>query len=192
MLDHDRRIEAVTVAVRKLRPPVPQQLATSGVRIAREPGQLTCGRCSASGPTSGTGVGTCVTRSTCSATRWSRSRRSTRPTRSAARRARSPYLNLVVELDTDLSPRELLAVCHRLEAAAERVRTTVGGGRAPSMSTSCWIDGVTVDEPDLQVPHPRMRQRRFVMAPLGDLAPELVPDGWEEEADGHVIAIGPL
>jgi dihydroneopterin aldolase len=35
VLDHDRRIESVTVAVRKLRPPVPQQLATSGVRIAR-------------------------------------------------------------------------------------------------------------------------------------------------------------
>jgi len=35
VLDHDRRVEAVTVAVRKLRPPVPQQLATSGVRIQR-------------------------------------------------------------------------------------------------------------------------------------------------------------
>ena len=38
-----------------------------------------------------------------------------------------------------------------------------------------WIDGRTVDEPDLQVPHPRMCERRFVMAPLADLAPDLVP-----------------
>jgi 2-amino-4-hydroxy-6-hydroxymethyldihydropteridine diphosphokinase len=102
-----------------------------------------------------------------------------------------PYLNLVVELDTELAPRELLAVCHRLEAAAERVRTTVWGPRTLDADI-LLIDDITVDQPDLQVPHPRMRQRRFVMAPLGDLAPELLPEGWEEEAEGHVIGIGPL
>lgn len=101
------------------------------------------------------------------------------------------YLNVVVELDTDLSPRALLGVCHRLEAAAGRVRTVRWGPRTLDVDV-LWIDGVALDEPDLVVPHPRMRERRFVMAPLRDLAPELVPDGWEDHAEGRVEWIGRL
>ena len=56
-----------------------------------------------------------------------------------------------------------------------------------------WVDGEPVDEPDLQVPHPRMSERRFVMAPLADLAPDLVPDEIEERrAEGRVELVGPL
>ena len=102
-----------------------------------------------------------------------------------------PFLNLVVELDTDLAPRELLAVCHRLEAAAERVRDVRWGPRTLDVDI-LWIDGVTVDEADLHVPHPRMFDRRFVLAPLGELAPELLPPGWEERAHGEVAAVGRL
>ena len=43
-----------------------------------------------------------------------------------------------------------------------------------------WMDGVRVDEPDLTVPHPRMHQRPFVLAPLRDVAPDLVPEDWEQ------------
>jgi 7,8-dihydro-6-hydroxymethylpterin-pyrophosphokinase len=49
-----------------------------------------------------------------------------------------------------------------------------------------WIDGVTVDEDDLVVPHPRMWERRFVLAPLRDLAPDLVSAEAVTEAEGHV------
>jgi 7,8-dihydro-6-hydroxymethylpterin-pyrophosphokinase len=49
-----------------------------------------------------------------------------------------------------------------------------------------WIDGETIDEPDLQVPHPRMHQRRFVMVPLLDVAPDLVEPGWEDRVEGWV------
>lgn len=101
------------------------------------------------------------------------------------------YLNLVVELDTALSPRALLGICHRLEAAAGRVRTTRWGPRTLDIDI-LWMDGVTVDDPDLQIPHPRMRTRRFVMAPLRDLAPDLVPADWEEDAEGWVDRLGPL
>ena len=48
-----------------------------------------------------------------------------------------PYLNLVVELDTELGPRELLDVARRLEAAAGAPARACGGARAPSTSTSC-------------------------------------------------------
>jgi 2-amino-4-hydroxy-6-hydroxymethyldihydropteridine diphosphokinase len=102
-----------------------------------------------------------------------------------------PYLNLVVELDTALSPRELLGVCHRLESAAGRVREERWGPRTLDVDI-LWTDGDPVDEPDLQIPHPRMYERRFVMAPLADLAPDLVPPNWSEQASGHVRKVGPL
>jgi 2-amino-4-hydroxy-6-hydroxymethyldihydropteridine diphosphokinase len=102
-----------------------------------------------------------------------------------------PYLNLVARLETDLSPRELLGVCHRLETAAGRVRGERWGPRTLDVDI-LWIDGVTVDEPDLTVPHPRMRQRRFVMAPLADVAPDLAPAGWEREVEGLVRRVDNL
>jgi 2-amino-4-hydroxy-6-hydroxymethyldihydropteridine diphosphokinase len=83
-----------------------------------------------------------------------------------------PYLNLVAELDTARSPRELLEVCRRLEADAQRVRTTRWGPRTLDVDV-LWVDGAAVSEDDLEVPHPRMWERRFVLVPLADLAPDL-------------------
>ena len=83
------------------------------------------------------------------------------------------FLNLVVELSTERSARELLAVCAEREAAAERVRVERWGPRTLDVDV-LWVDGETVDEPDLVVPHPRMWERRFSLAPLRDLAPDLV------------------
>jgi 2-amino-4-hydroxy-6-hydroxymethyldihydropteridine diphosphokinase len=79
------------------------------------------------------------------------------------------YLNLVVELDNELSARALLGVCHRLEAAAGRTREVRWGPRTLDVDI-LWMESGSVDEPDLVVPHPRMLERRFVMAPLADLA----------------------
>lgn len=95
------------------------------------------------------------------------------------------YLNLVAELDTDLSPRQLLSVCARLEAAAERVRDERWGPRTLDVDV-LWIESVEVDEPDLVVPHPRMWERRFVLAPLRDLAPDVVSEQAVAAADGEV------
>lgn len=102
-----------------------------------------------------------------------------------------PYLNVVVELSTTDGPRRLLARCRALEAAAGRVRTVANGPRTLDADV-LWVDGVSVDEPDLVVPHPRMWERRFVLAPLSDLAPDLVPDGAAEGAGGHVVRLGML
>jgi 2-amino-4-hydroxy-6-hydroxymethyldihydropteridine diphosphokinase len=88
-----------------------------------------------------------------------------------------PYLNAVVELDTDRSPRELLEVCRRLEAAAGRRRVEGDRNAARTLDVDVLLVGdQTVDEPDLEVPHPRMWDRPFVLVPLHDLAPDLVPD----------------
>jgi len=103
------------------------------------------------------------------------------------------YLNLVVRLDLPdpVDPHEVLALCRRLEADAHRVRAERWGPRTLDVDV-LWIDGVEVDDPDLQVPHPRMFERRFVLAPLAELAPDLLPDGWEAAAEGEVDHLGPL
>lgn len=101
-----------------------------------------------------------------------------------------PYLNLVVELDTELAARELLEVCREREAAAERVREIRWGPRTLDVDV-LWVDGETVDEPDLVVPHPRMFERAFVLVPLGDLAPDLVPADFVAPTD-DVVRVGTL
>jgi 2-amino-4-hydroxy-6-hydroxymethyldihydropteridine diphosphokinase len=102
-----------------------------------------------------------------------------------------PFLNIVVELDTDLSPRALLGIAHRLESAAGRVRAEHWGPRTLDIDI-LLVGNVTVDEPDLIIPHPRMWDRRFVLAPLADLAPELVDERILAQSDGRVGVIGPL
>jgi 2-amino-4-hydroxy-6-hydroxymethyldihydropteridine diphosphokinase len=101
------------------------------------------------------------------------------------------YLNAVVELATPLEPRELLAWCRRLEAAAARERRERWGPRTLDVDV-LLVGDLHVDEPDLQVPHPRMAERAFVLAPLADLAPELVPAGWPGPAPGEVRRVGAL
>lgn len=101
------------------------------------------------------------------------------------------FLNLVVQLETDLDPYALLGVCQRLESAAERVREVRWGPRTLDVDV-LWIDGVRLDDPELTVPHPRMFQRRFVLAPLAELAPELVDDEVLRLSVGAVERLGPL
>lgn len=101
------------------------------------------------------------------------------------------YLNLVVELDTALGARELLAEAQRCEQAAHRVRAERWGPRTLDVDV-LWVEGEEVDAPDLQVPHPRLWQRRFVLAPLRDLAPDLVSAEAVAAAEGDVVEAGPL
>lgn len=105
--------------------------------------------------------------------------------------AQGPYLNLVVELDTAIDPWGLLEVCRLLEAAAGRLREVRWGPRTLDVDV-LWVDGEIVDDPELQVPHPRMWNRRFVLAPLADLAPDLVPSARLAAADGDVSLLGAL
>lgn len=102
-----------------------------------------------------------------------------------------PYLNAVAELATDRSPRELLAVARRLEEEAGRVRTVEHGPRTLDVDV-LLVGDLRVGEPDLTVPHPRLWERRFVVAPLADLAPDLVPPGALERAGGDVTLLGRL
>lgn len=105
-----------------------------------------------------------------------------------------PFLNVVVELRTQRSARQLLELCQEREAEAERVRTIRWGPRTLDVDV-LWVDGVTVAEPDLEVPHPRMGERAFVLIPLAQLAPELLPAGYDVAAAAEVegvVGLGPL
>ena len=101
------------------------------------------------------------------------------------------FLNLVVELWTDDTPRRLLERCQELERDAHRVRSVRFGPRTLDADVLLVGDD-TVDEPDLVVPHPRMWERRFVLAPLADLAPDLVPGERLAAAGGDVVRLGTL
>jgi len=97
-----------------------------------------------------------------------------------------PYLNAVVALETQRSPRSLLVECQRLEALAGRVRAERWGPRTLDVDVLLVGDLVVVED-DLVVPHPRLWLRRFVLAPLAEVAPWLVPASALEAAEGRVV-----
>jgi 2-amino-4-hydroxy-6-hydroxymethyldihydropteridine diphosphokinase len=98
------------------------------------------------------------------------------------------FLNIVAELDVDLDPYELLGLCHRIESAAQRVRDVRWGPRTLDVDI-IWMDGVEMDTERLTVPHLRWRERRFVLAPMRDLAPDLVSTQDVEQAEGTVRVV---
>lgn len=82
------------------------------------------------------------------------------------------FLNLVVEAETELFPMQLLACTARVERELGRVRTIANGPRTIDIDILLYGTAV-VRSGRLEIPHPRMAERRFVLAPLADLAPEL-------------------
>ena len=82
------------------------------------------------------------------------------------------FLNQVLELETDLAPRELLLACLQIEQDLGRVRTERWGPRTLDIDLLLYDDRV-IDEPGLHLPHPRMHERRFVLEPLCEIAPEV-------------------
>lgn len=83
-----------------------------------------------------------------------------------------PFENAVVAIDTDLAPMALLDALLGIEADAGRERRERWGPRTLDLDI-LWFDGREIDEEGLTVPHPRIRERRFVLSPLVYLAPEL-------------------
>jgi len=82
------------------------------------------------------------------------------------------FLNVVAEVRTDRFPRQFLAMTQRIERELGRVRTIAKGPR--TIDIDILLFGSTVvHTKDLEIPHPRMAERRFVLQPLADLAPEV-------------------
>ena len=80
------------------------------------------------------------------------------------------FLNCVVELETEKTPRELLTFALSIEAAMGRLRFRDKGPRKIDIDLLLFGDRI-VEEPKLKIPHPAMHQRRFVLTPLAEIAP---------------------
>jgi len=83
------------------------------------------------------------------------------------------FLNLVLEVAWMGSKRELLDECHAVENLLGRARTIPGGPRTLDIDILLCDDRV-FRTPDLQIPHPRLHLRRFVLVPLAEIAPGMV------------------
>jgi 2-amino-4-hydroxy-6-hydroxymethyldihydropteridine diphosphokinase len=81
------------------------------------------------------------------------------------------FLNCVAAVQTGKTPLELLQLALQIEAAMGRLRIRKNGPRNIDIDVVLFGDRV-VDEPGLKIPHPAMQQRRFVLAPLVEIAPE--------------------
>jgi 2-amino-4-hydroxy-6-hydroxymethyldihydropteridine diphosphokinase len=86
------------------------------------------------------------------------------------------FLNMAVALETSLSPEDLLRQIQAIERALGRQRIEHWGPRTLDLDILCY-EGESRDTPALRLPHPFLTERRFVLEPLAEIAPDLVVRG---------------
>lgn len=190
------RVDAVEVTVRKLRPPVPEDVQTTNVHIRRtriDQFRLRRPRTVAY-VALGTNLGDrrehlrYAVKQLPDVTRYS----GVYETAPVGGPEQGPYLNMVVELETDLNPFDLLETCLAIEAGAGRERVVRWGARTLDLDVLLWGDASIVCD-QLTVPHPRMWERRFVLQPLAELAPARLPEDWDRRLpEGGVTRVDDL
>jgi 2-amino-4-hydroxy-6-hydroxymethyldihydropteridine diphosphokinase len=87
-----------------------------------------------------------------------------------------PFLNRVLAIDTWLGPRELLRTCEEIEKALGRTGKRSGGPRTVDVDILLYGE-LVVDEPDLKIPHARLKTRPFFLKPLADVAGDVALPG---------------
>ena len=92
------------------------------------------------------------------------------------------FLNAVAEVETRLEPRELLDACLAVEDALGRVRAERWGPRTIDIDVLLYGEEA-VDEPGLEIPHPRIHERAFVLVPLLELCPDPLLAGGRSAGD---------
>ena len=105
--------------------------------------------------------------------------------------AQDDYWNMVVELSTDATPRELLERARRAETARGRVREVHWGPRTLDVDV-LLVGDERSDDPEIVVPHPRLYERSFVLIPLHEVAPEMVTQAQLAAGNGAVTRVGTL
>lgn len=83
------------------------------------------------------------------------------------------FMNLVVEIETQLKATELLQVCQKIEQSLERVREIKWGPRTMDVDILLYGND-TIASPQLKIPHPYLTERDFVVIPLAEIAPQLM------------------
>lgn len=94
------------------------------------------------------------------------------------KRDQPPFLNMAALVETTLPARALLALCLDIERALGRRRLERWGPRTLDIDILAYGEA-RIDEPDLKIPHPRLAERAFALAPLAELAPHLRIEGRE-------------
>lgn len=100
------------------------------------------------------------------------------------------FLNAVVEVSTTLAALRLLAVCQRIEDSLGRKRDLRWGPRTIDLDILLFDDEIH-STAELTIPHPMMHERRFVLEPLVEIAPDVVHPTLEQTARDLLEAIGP-
>lgn len=103
------------------------------------------------------------------------------------------FLNVILAADTRLAPRTLLERVLNIENSMQRVREVRWGPRTLDIDI-VMFGNVTLDEPDLVLPHPRAHERAFVLVPWADLEPDVLLPGHGKVADlaaKALRAVGP-
>ena len=91
------------------------------------------------------------------------------------------FLNMCVEIETSLAPYDLLSICQDIENKLDRVRVIRWGPRTIDVDV-LFYDDIVSDDEKLLIPHPRIKERAFVLVPLMDLNRELTIEGKTIEA----------
>ncbi|MCU1393400.1 MAG: sulD [Ilumatobacteraceae bacterium] len=178
------RVEAVEVVCRKLRPPIAEDIAYTAVRIRRTRAELqipphTSHRAIiALGSNLGDRVGFLkLAVEDLGASLIAQSQVfETAPV--GGPDDQGAYLNMVVAVETSLDPFAMLRRCQRIESLALRQRIVHWGPRTLDVDL-LFFDDITIGSPELTIPHPRYAERRFVLTPLSEVAPELCPADWD-------------
>ena len=93
------------------------------------------------------------------------------------------FVNAVARIETNLATRELMTLLHGTEEVFGRIRARKNAPRTLDLDLVLFGNAV-IQEPDLVVPHPRFRTRRFVLEPLAEIAPDLI-----DPVSGETIAM---
>ncbi len=100
----------------------------------------------------------------------------TEPVDVIAEHREKSFLNAVLIIETDLSPQQLSAAMHQIEADLQRTRNLPRQPRTIDIDIIAFDQQISAD-PELTLPHPRAHLRRFVLQPLAELTPELLLPG---------------
>ena len=192
---HFDHVEVANVLVTKLRPPVPEDLVSSAVRIVRSRVDMRVPARHRAIVALGSNLG-----DRAAYLRFGLDKLSNVIAQSQVFETdpvggpdnQGPYLNMVAVVDTDLDPFAMLRRLLQIEAEAHRVRIERWGPRTLDMDL-LFYDDYTITSEELTLPHPRYGERRFVLEPLSEVAPEHCPSQWRNRLpDYGVYPRGPI